>query len=461
MNIEDTLVKFNNIFFYNVYKYFVFNNKVYNIDKTMINNNDNNDDIEICKKYECYNSFLNDNQNFDIIIYKNIYNNLFKFNESQIINYYLFIGKKNNNIISYKELFDNINNKLIKNNISNNFLLYCNKKLFDKYKINFDNFNFLNYNLKKTSVIYRFNNNRGYGDFIRGLSTSFLISILTNKNLYIDTSSNFKKILSFPLLEINENNQKNIFNLDLLDYMDNNNDIRKYVNIIKNENLMDYFMNKNIIITSNTSILSILKNNNYYNINTLIQFMKDFYINFFKFFPLNIINNNSDNNNDSDDNSNNNSPFKEEYIGIHIRCGDKFLVNNLKNYKFQYDDRIKDFNEVEKQLIKLKYFYPNQKFFICSDNNNIYDIARRIFNENLYTISTNNVENIHSIFIDDSKFHLLEHMILEHYYLTKSKYIIATYSQFSMTASLIGNIPLFSIDDYVYKDYNRLLQLNL
>ena len=57
--------------------------------------------------------------------------------------------------------------------------------------------------------------------------------------------------------------------------------------------------------------------------------------------------------------------------------------------------------------------------------------------------------------------HLLEHMILEHYYLTKSKYIIATYSQFSMTASLIGNIPLFSINDYIYKDYNSLLQLNI
>ena len=49
-------------------------------------------------------------------------------------------------------------------------------------------------------------------------------------------------------------------------------------------------------------------------------------------------------------------------------------------------------------------------------------------------------------------------MVLEHYYLTKSKYIIATFSQFSMTASLIGNIPLFSINDYVYQDYNITLQ---
>ena len=49
-------------------------------------------------------------------------------------------------------------------------------------------------------------------------------------------------------------------------------------------------------------------------------------------------------------------------------------------------------------------------------------------------------------------------MVLEHYYLTKSKYIIATFSQFSMTASLIGNIPLFSINDYIYQDYNILLQ---
>jgi hypothetical protein len=177
--------------------------------------------------------------------------------------------------------------------------------------------------------------------------------------------------------------------------------------------------------------------------------MKDFYINFFNIFPLNI------------KDINNKPLFKEEYVGIHIRCGDKFLVNNVKNYKFKNDTRIKDFNEIENQLIKLKYFYPNQKFLICSDNNNIYDIGRKIFNDNLYTVSVNNIENIHSNFIDDSKIHLLEHMILEHYYLTKSKYIIATFSQFSMTASLIGNIPLFSINDYLYKDYDSLLQLNL
>ena len=60
MSIEDTLVNFNNIFFYNVYKYFVFNNKVYNIENITVNE-DNNDDIEICKKYDSYNSFLNDN----------------------------------------------------------------------------------------------------------------------------------------------------------------------------------------------------------------------------------------------------------------------------------------------------------------------------------------------------------------------------------------------------------------
>jgi hypothetical protein len=153
MNIENILVKYNNIFFYNVYKYFIFNNKVYNIDKTIVNENNNNDDIEICKKYESYNNFLNDNQNFDIIIYKNINNNLINFNESQIINYYLFVGKKNNNIVSYSQLFDDINNSFIKNNLSNNFLLYCNNRFIKNNKINLDNFNFSTYNVKKTSII--------------------------------------------------------------------------------------------------------------------------------------------------------------------------------------------------------------------------------------------------------------------------------------------------------------------
>jgi hypothetical protein len=456
MNNEDILVKFNNIFFYNVYKYFVFNNKVYNIDKTIINETNNNDDIEICKKYESYNSFLNDNNNFDIIIYKNINNNLINFNESQIINYYLFIGKKNNNITSYYQLFEDKNFNTKNNNLSNNFLLYCNNKFIKNNKINLDNFNFSSYNIKKTSVIYKFDNNRGYGDFIRGLLTSFLLSILTNKNLYIDTSSNFKKILSLPLVE--NNIIINGFNLDLFDYSyhKTKNNIHQNINIIENEDLIKYFGNKNIIVKSNTCILSILKNNNNYNINTLIEFMKNFYINFFNLFPLNI-----KNNNEKEDIKNNHPLFKEEYIGIHIRCGDKFLVNNVKNYKFKNDTRIKDFNEIETQLLKLKYFYPNQKFLICSDNNNIYDLGRKIFNDNLYTLTANNIENIHSNFIDDSKIHLLEHMILEHYYLTKSKYIIGTFSQFSMTASLIGNIPLFSINDYLYKDYNTLLQLNL
>ena len=448
MSIENTLINYNKIFFYNVYKYFVYNNKVYNIDKTNVDENNNNEDnVEICKKYESYNSFLKDNENFDIIIYKNINSNLINFNESQIINYYLFIGKKNNNnITSLIQLYGSLNNDLIKNNLSNNFLFYCNNRFIKN--IDLDNFNFLTYNTKKTSIIYKFDNNRGYGDFIRGLLTSFLLSMLTNKNLYIDTSSNFKKILSLPLVE--NNILTNILQLDLFDYVYNKNksNISQNINIIENENLIMYYANKNIIVKSNTCILSLLKNNKNYNINTLTQFMKDFYINFFNLFPLNTKN----------IETRNKQLFNEEYIGIHIRCGDKFLVNNIKNYKFKNDTRIKDFNEIETQLIKLKYFYPNQKFLICSDNNNVYDIARNIFNENLYTVSANNIENVHSNFIDESKIHLLEHMVLEHYYLTKSKYIIATFSQFSMTASLIGNIPLFSINDYIYQDYNILLQ---
>ena len=221
MSIENTLINYNKIFFYNVYKYFVYNNKVYNIDKTNVDENNNNEDnVEICKKYESYNSFLKDNENFDIIIYKNINSNLINFNESQIINYYLFIGKKNNNnITSLIQLYGSLNNDLIKNNLSNNFLFYCNNRFIKNIDLN--NFNFSTYNTKKTSIIYKFDNNRGYGDFIRGLLTSFLLSMLTNKNLYIDTSSNFKKILSLPLVE--NNILTNILQLDLFDYVYNKN----------------------------------------------------------------------------------------------------------------------------------------------------------------------------------------------------------------------------------------------
>ena len=283
MSIENTLINYNKIFFYNVYKYFVYNNKVYNIDKTNVDENNNNEDnVEICKKYESYNSFLKDNENFDIIIYKNINSNLINFNESQIINYYLFIGKKNNNnITSLIQLYGSLNNDLIKNNLSNNFLFYCNNRFIKNIDLN--NFNFSTYNTKKTSIIYKFDNNRGYGDFIRGLLTSFLLSMLTNKNLYIDTSSNFKKILSLPLVE--NNILTNILQLDLFDYVYNKNksNISQNINIIENENLIMYYANKNIIVKSNTCILSLLKNNKNYNINTLTQFMKDFYINLLEF----------------------------------------------------------------------------------------------------------------------------------------------------------------------------------
>ena len=70
--------------------------------------------------------------------------------------------------------------------------------------------------------------------------------MLTNKNLYIDTSSNFKKILSLPLVE--NNILTNILQLDLFDYVYNKNksNISQNINIIENENLIMYYGNKNI-----------------------------------------------------------------------------------------------------------------------------------------------------------------------------------------------------------------------
>jgi len=438
-NIIDT---FNKIFIYNVYKYVIFNNKIYNINELNEdeNNNlliDNNNFEKICKKYDSYNEFIKDNPDFDLIIFKNSNNDLLYFNEFQLINNYLFVKNKN-----YILNIDNIKNYKINNldtNLNNLLYRFINNIDMNTEKILLNNFSFNEYNKKSTSVIFKFDNTRGYGDFIRGLMTSFLISILTNKNLYIDTNSPYKKLLDLPL--ISNINKSYTYNLDLFEYMINRN--TQHVQIIEKMNLNNFFNGKNIIIKTNTCILSLLKKNSHYNIKTIIQIMdyiyKKFYEIFKPIFNINLTENN--------------------YIGIHIRCGDKYLVKNIPNYKFKNDTRIKDLNDIDIQLIKLKYFYPNQKFFLCSDNNHVYETAKNIFEENL--IHNNIVQNIHSTFINDTNISLLQHMIKEHYYLTKAKYLITTKSQFSLTASLIGGIPLFFINDYMFQNYDVLLQMNL
>lgn len=438
--MEKIIEAFNKIFIYNVYKYVVFNGKVYNIndmkDNDMKNNDNKNDNSnnsieKICKKYESYNEFIKDNPDFDLIIYKNSNNDLIFFNESQLVNTYLFVKNKNYilNIESLKEFNDNLTNNSLQRFLnfttSNSLLL--------------NNFSFNEYNKKTTSVIFQFDNSRGYGDFIRGLMTSFLLSIITNKNFYIETNSAYKKLLNLP---ISENlNKSYTYQLDLFEYMVNRN--TQHVQIIEKMNLNNFFNGKNIHIKTNTCILSLLKKNPNYNITTIIEIMNHIYKRFYEIFTpkfnINILTNN--------------------YIGIHIRCGDKYLVKNMPNYRFKNDTRIKDLNDIDIQLIKLKYFYPTQKFFLCSDNNHVYEVAKNIFGDNL--IENKVVQNVHSIFINDSNISLLEHMIKEHYYLTKAKYLITTKSQFSLTASLIGNIPLFFINDYLFQNYDVLLQMNL
>jgi len=436
--MEKIIEAFNKIFIYNVYKYVVFNGKVYNINDMKDNNviqdkndNSNNSIQKICKKYESYNEFIKDNPEFDLIIYKNSNNDLIFFNESQLVNTYLFVKNKNYilNIESLKEFNDNLTNNSLQRFLnfttSNSLLL--------------NNFSFNEYNKKTTSVIFQFDNSRGYGDFIRGLMTSFLLSIITNKNFYIETNSAYKKLLNLP---ISENlNKSYTYQLDLFEYMVNRN--TQHVQIIEKMNLNNFFNGKNILIKTNTCILSLLKKNPNYNITTIIEIMSHIYKKFYEIFTpkfnINTLTNN--------------------YIGIHIRCGDKYLVKNMPNYRFKNDTRIKDLNDIDIQLIKLKYFYPTQKFFLCSDNNHVYEVAKNIFGDNL--IENKVVQNVHSIFINDSNISLLEHMIKEHYYLTKAKYLITTKSQFSLTASLIGNIPLFFINDYLFQNYDVLLQMNL
>ena len=50
-------------------------------------------------------------------------------------------------------------------------------------------------------------------------------------------------------------------------------------------------------------------------------------------------------------------------------------------------------------------------------------------------------------------------MIKEHYILSKSRIILSNYSQFSLTASLIGDVPQFSIENFDIINFEKSFQL--
>ena len=297
---------------------------------------------------------------------------------------------------------------------------------------------------KNKSIIFHFEANRGYGDFIRGLTNSILLSFLTNKNLFIYTQSKFIKILNLPFID--NINDIEYTEFDIFDYRvrEKDNIIKDSINILREKDLQKYFENKNVIIKSNICILKILLENKFYK--DVIPLIRNIYKNFYSLFPLN---------------KNASTNINDDYynrIAIHIRAGDHFLCKNIDNYEFKHENRITSFDKIFSLLKNIRKYYPNDKFFICSDNKIVYENALNIFGDSLVCIG-NNIENIHSNFIDDNNIDLLEIMIKEHYILSKSKIILSNHSQFSLTAALIGDVPQFSIENFDIINFDKSFQL--
>jgi len=130
--------------------------------------------------------------------------------------------------------------------------------------------------------------------------------------------------------------------------------------------------------------------------------------------------------------------IKNNYIVIHIRCGDSYLINNEKNFTNLYIEILQD------EINKIIYDNPRGKILIISDNNDIKYILRDVFFTNDFKYLFNEITHIgEGVFLKKEK---IKNTLLDFYLMSHSSHIYSFTSYqhgsgFSYWCSKVYNIP--------------------
>lgn len=377
------------------------------------------------------------------------------------LNFYNFNNFKTSNIINLDTTRENEENKINKITMKNILIpSYSNNEIFDLKNIyqntskiineqNVNNSNNMNdlenialLKRKKINKIYHIYQekyisdeiNTGFGDFIRScfFITQFCkmydfncqiiinhpIAYFLKNHTYFDENNYESKILFKTVSKFSENNWNHCL-------YDEENYIKDFsISNSQLSNFIKYLGSLNIV---NNSILT-------YNI----------------FFPYNNISNEEclnvssilEPNNELQiyiDNTIQNLGFtKKNYIVIHIRSGDNYLIHNKNTFNNAY------INTLKYEIYKIVYKNTNMKFLIISDNNDIKHILKDIFFNYNFSFLFNEITHIgEKVILKKDK---IKNTLLDFYLMSSSSYIysITSYqhgSGFSYWCSKVYNIP--------------------
>jgi hypothetical protein len=280
-----------------------------------------------------------------------------------------------------------------------------------------------NKNLKKIINVYqpKYKNliAQGFGDYLRGCFC--LLQICKKHGIEFDMDLSNHPMSKF--INVNNNQEYNNINRSNIEWFPNANYIPISSTLFKTDSINFHNKLMNTLNKVNSSNHFIFCNSFpiYKNIGSFgINFIKS------KIEPNAIMKNNIET-------ALKNMGLKEkEFTVIHIRCGDKYLLQNNK-LDIMY---VKNVMNIFKQII-----HPNKKYLIISDNNNIKYFFRKYNNCVFY------IKNItHLGEISDKSDEKVKNTLLDFYLMSKSRKIIslAPYnwgSGFSEWCSVIYRIP--------------------
>jgi len=397
-------------------------------------------------RFYSYNKYIDTYYFFDHFIYKKFNKDLEHLTKDELYKHFFDSGRFENRIYSsniFYRLYPNFNinyykkNKCINMSVpdmmayyhfnENKNIQFIDQRIFD-WNNNIQNDN--NY------IIYFFNNDRGYGDFMRGLCDCFLLAIILERKFYVYmTNSNLKNVINLPI--INELPKNNIF-FNLIDYQNiinrNSKDSVSFIDHLKNKDLNSEWK-RHVIIKVNICFFYYLMQNKYYENIMIMELIKYIYRKFYNIFTLKF-----------------DEPKYDDYIGIHLRLGDVVLRRNNPNNPFACDHR--PVNDIEFRVSEI--LKQNKKIFVCSDNDDIIEQIQKISGDYFIKYSRNTV--VHSN--DTESDELVKEMVEQHYILSKSNKIYSNYSQYNYTASLVGNICNYDFSSFMLKKDDELLQLH-
>lgn len=259
----------------------------------------------------------------------------------------------------------------------------------------------------------------GIGDFLRSALSFYSFCKRFNVSYYIDFSENINFGKCFVVNPIPDYNIIDSENITLLNGVYNYDDISLILDKIKSNNKI-YILKSNAIGFENNEFIKLVVDEFFTKILVLNENVINKINDLYKTFNLQ----------------------ENNYISVHIRCGDKNMTNNNNsldnridiNNKFVYDEYTNLINK----------FVKNDEYKIVIFTDSIF-FKEKILEKNNFLINLNvNIKHVaENIGVNDVNYFI--DTISEFYIMSKSKciYSFGVYSGFSHLASIVNNKPLY------------------